>query len=1111
MASAKQISSENSSKKKIKRSAEIFYENQDFLEQIDRYAEKDFEPAEILYEDVENFEVLEDFQEKILTMDFDDDLADEMRKNYLSPEDYLDKKVKKTSKQPILIKEGKGMFTIVNLDNTKKEEKPSSKVAAPLEISRPKAELEPAFAPGAGVSPESEEASKGPALEVYGTDLTKLASERKIEDCFGREEELNQMMEILVRRQKNNPVLVGNAGVGKTAIIELFANKIVKHLVPFVLEGRRLVSIDLTRMLAGARYRGEFELRLQRLLDEVLEKPNVIIFIDEIHNLGGTGASEGSLDAANILKPVLSRSGFQCIGATTIKEYEKIEKDPALNRRFQPILVKEPSIEDTVKILTGIRPSLESFHNVEFLPSALKLAAELSSRYIYDRFLPDKAIDLIDRAAARKVIELTRVSDRSLVSEVVNAALIKIGRLKFEAFRKGDIASQFVFQEVENAYRNFLLRWLEKPAEKPKKLEKALVLSRISSQALKVLRIEILKHIETALFSPTKPNESRKVLATRISNLSPHKNAQIAKLLFDEVADKQKLVLSSYRISLLLFIISYVSGDKKLKGLIALKEQGVYEFIHGRIKSTLKLSVPLEPDFSKEDTEVFYEASESLSKLNKSRLNVFKRFIGSLKPLIAREDFDNLVMSSKLELNQSELVSICAILGYASTEQGKTFLTNTDDPDEIKRAREIKDFASLKAKITDSEIQELLSEMTGIPVQSVTEDESQKLVGLETTLHKRVIGQEEAIGAISKAIRRSRLGIQNPNRPIASFFFCGPTGVGKTEVTKALASVMFGSEQDMIRFDMSEFMEKFAISRLIGSPPGYVGYEEGGQLTNAVRKKPYSVVLFDEIEKAHPDILNILLQILEDGRLTDSQKRLIPFDNTVIVMTSNAAAEEIQSIIKKQRESQSFMEEPEDSKITYNDSYAGAIEFLKSPIKQNFFADLHGQISKEFEKSFKNYKHRINELRAAQGLATEKTDSDSENKNLKELKSVVLERLSTLFLPEFLNRLDDVIIFHPLSPEELRKICDIMITQVSERLKKNNIELFVDEKVKNKLTREGYNPAFGARPLRRLVTKHIEDLISETLLNRAANSTIKGVEFCLDEEDNVVAKAAILS
>jgi ATP-dependent Clp protease ATP-binding subunit ClpA len=392
--------------------------------------------------------------------------------------------------------------------------------------------------------------------------------------------------------------------------------------------------------------------------------------------------------------------------------------------------------------------------------------------------------------------------------------------------------------------------------------------------------------------------------------------------------------------------------------------------------------------------------------------------------------------------------------------------------------------------------------------------ESQKLLNLESTLHKRVIGQEEAISAIAKAIRRSRLGIQNPNRPIASFLFCGPTGVGKTEVTKALASTMFGSENDMIRFDMSEFMEKFTISRLIGSPPGYIGYDEGGQLTDAVRLKPYSVVLFDEVEKAHPDVLNILLQILEDGRLTDSQKRLVPFDNTVIIMTSNAAADEIQQIIKSQRENEKSetlkLEEKKEfeksKEHVYVDDYAGAIEFLESPIKENFLSDIKEQLRVEFEKSFRNlkeYEFFENEIKKVSSKKLNKTVEKEENSAL---KSAVLEKLSTLFLPEFLNRLDDIIIFQPLKLEELRKICDIMIKEVNLRIKAKQISLSVDENVKVKLSRDGYNPLYGARPLRRLITKYIEDLISEDILRHPVSKKGRELRIILDENDQIIIK-----
>jgi ATP-dependent Clp protease ATP-binding subunit ClpA len=964
---------------------------------------------------------------------------------------------------------------------------------------------------------------KGPALEIYGTDLTLLARQGQLEECFGREKELLEMMEILVRRQKNNPVLVGDAGVGKTAIVELFATKIVNNLVPFVLEGRTLISLDLARIVAGSRYRGEFELRFQRVLDEVLAQPNIIIFIDEIHNIGGTGSAEGSLDAANILKPVLSRSGFQCIGATTTKEYQRIEKDPALNRRFQPIKVKEPSIDETVNILYGLRPGLEAFHNVEILPGALRLSAELASRYIYDRFLPDKAIDLVDRAAAKEVIRLTNVTEGSVISSLVNAGLNNIGTLRIEAFRRGDIASEFVFQEIENAYRNFLLRWIESPLTIPEDAKP--ILSPISQTLFDKMRISVLKRVDELLFSSSKPREITKLIK-KVADLSVEKNKIIYQNLSNDINNSVYPELSIYRISLFLFSEWMEAGDfnfltatfkeryfNDLRKIVI--KTNMTQYVQDVRKNILKdpLLFSRTNDFCETDIEEYEQTFEVLSELEEKRIEVFKDFISDLKPLLRKGIVESLKYSSDLQISESELSTIYTLLGYFSTQTGREFLYNLDDPDLIRRARKLGDFSGLKKRITQKEIRELLSTMTGIPIQSISNVESQKLINLESTLHKRVIGQEEAISAISKAIRRSRLGIQNPNRPIASFMFCGPTGVGKTEVTKALAVSMFGAESDMIRFDMSEFMEKFTVSRLIGSPPGYVGYDDGGQLTDSVRRKPYSVILFDEVEKAHPDILNVLLQILEDGRLTDSQKRLVPFDNTIIIMTSNAAADEIQQIIKAERlsktselvEEEKKIEENDKNMIVYEDEYSGAIKFLESPITENFLTDIKEQLRTEFEKSFRNvkeYQFLENEIKKA----NQKPGNTNEKKTGTDLKGAVLERLSTMFLPEFLNRLDDIIIFQPLKQEELRKICDIMVREVAERVKPKQIILQVDEKVKVKLTREGYNPLFGARPLRRLITKCIEDLISENILKSPITKKTRTIKIQLNEDDQVVIK-----
>ena len=999
---------------------------------------------------------------------------------------------------------------------------------------------------------------KGPALEIYGTDLTLLARQGQLEECFGREKELLEMMEILVRRQKNNPVLVGDAGVGKTAIVELFATKIVNNLVPFVLEGRTIVSLDLARIVAGSRYRGEFELRFQRVLDEVLAQPNIIIFIDEIHNIGGTGSAEGSLDAANILKPVLSRSGFQCIGATTTKEYQRIEKDPALNRRFQPIKVKEPSIEETVQILYGLRPSLEAFHNVEILPGAIRLAVDLSARYIYDRFLPDKAIDLVDRASAKEVIRLTNVTEGSVIASIVNAGLNNIGTLRIEAFRRGDIASEFVFQEIENAYRNFLLRWIESPLTIPEEEEAALVLSPISQNLFDRMRVSVLKRVDELLFSSSKPRTGIRTMR-KIKELSSEKNEEIYEEMILQLKSLIRPALSTYRLCLFAFkknqeLVELMHEDSlRMKKRLEEKLQDdsfassdtifhvptpserryhfshnlsiTYEMLEAQIylrlikkdADNINSSFTIGDDFFEPDVEAYEETYELLSELEATRIEVFKEFLEELKPVFRKGIVESLKCSSEVKISEKELSIIYSLLGYFSTQTGRDFLSNLDDPELIRRARKLGDFTGLKKRITQTEIRELLAGMTGIPIQSISNVESEKLINLEADLHKRVIGQEEAVSAIAKAIRRSRLGIQNPNRPIASFMFCGPTGVGKTEVTKALAVTMFGAESDMIRFDMSEFMEKFAVSRLIGSPPGYVGYDDGGQLTDAVRRKPYSVVLFDEVEKAHPDILNILLQILEDGRLTDSQKRLVPFDNTVIIMTSNAAADEIQQIIKSDRamrndvlpseakEAETIGEEKEKYSI-YEDEYAGAIKFLESPINENFLTDIRDQLRIEFEKSFRNlkeYDFLEKEIKKANASGEEET---LDNQTISNLKGAVLERLSTMFLPEFLNRLDDIIIFQPLRPEELRKICDIMIREVSERVKPKQIILIVDDKVKSKLTREGYNPLFGARPLRRLVTKYVEDLISENILKSAPIKKSRTVRIILNEDDQIVVK-----
>jgi ATP-dependent Clp protease ATP-binding subunit ClpA len=1087
----------------------------------------------------------------------------------------------------------------------------------------------------------------GPALETFGTDLTLLAREGKLEECFGREKELFEMMEILVRRQKNNPVLVGDAGVGKTAIIELFASRIVSNMVPFVLEGRSIVSLDMARIVAGSRYRGEFELRFQSVLDEVMSQPNIMIFIDEIHNIGGAGSAEGSIDAANILKPVLSRSGFQCIGATTTQEYQLIEKDPALNRRFQPINVPEPSVDGTVSILYGLRSSLEAFHNIELLPSAIRCAAELSDRYIYDRFLPDKAIDLIDRASAKEVIKLTNITHGSVIGSIANAGLNNIGALRMEAFRRGDIPTEYVFQEIENAYRNFLLQWVENPLEIPddKKIDEKtdkkpskktskktnkktkektnekprLILSPIAQELFDQMRSSILFHVDDLLFASNKPRSMVRV-SKRVENLSSEQNDDTLNYMVYKFDDESLNELSLYRVSLFLFTewaedsdtypyfenqrFVFSSDDEslrsqiymflKLEDLAMITEHTYMHLYLSRIRENVTLESPdvhlhfsIPEDFCESDIEQREEIFEILSELEERRIETFSAFLDRLKPILRRGVVESLKYSSDINLSETESLIIYDLLGYFTTDTGRAFLSNFDEPELIQRARKVGDFTGLKKRIGQAEIRTLLADMTGIPMQSMSNMDAEMLLGLETTLHERVIGQEEAISAIAKAIRRSRLGVQNPNRPIASFLFCGPTGVGKTEVTKALAVSMFGSESDMIRFDMSEFMEKFNVSRLIGSPAGYVGYGDGGELTDGVRRKPYSVVLFDEIEKGHPDILTILLQILEDGRLTDTQKRLVPFENTVIIMTSNAASDEIQQILRGAKFSLSLPEDsvsgPKESQSTksplslsslavkhnvqmqlpsyknsipepnysyylqrpsfvssktkrfvfvetkigelssetkikgevssetnmegkgrvHHDPYAGPIKFLASPIKENYLEDLRVQVAISMQESIVVYDedNSISRPIIKAPTETKKADEGVDSKTLESVKAAVLQKLSSMFLPEFLNRLDDVIIFQPLRPNELRRICDIMVEGVVKRMESKQVDLTVEETVKTRLSRNGYNPAFGARPLRRLVTKHVEDLISEHLLSTAAVEGVNYVTIGINEKD----------
>ncbi len=628
--------------------------------------------------------------------------------------------------------------------------------------------------------------TKTPSLDEFGRDLTLAAQELRLDPVVGREKEIERVIQILARRTKNNPVLIGEPGVGKTAVAEGLATRIVNAEVPDILDGKKVIQLDMGLLVAGTKYRGEFEERLKKIMDEIRQAGNIILVIDEMHTLIGAGAAEGAIDAANILKPALSRGEIQVIGATTLDEYRKyVEKDSALERRFQPVIIDEPTEEESIEIIKGLKPKYEEHHKLIISDEAIVAAVKLSNKYITDRFLPDKAIDVIDEASSKV-------------------------RLK-------------------------------------------------------------------------------------VSNLSP---------------EGKEL-------------------EKELRGLIKEKEEAIRN-----------------------------QEFEKASQLRDDEADLKERI---------------------REMTQK----------YKEEHEAN------------------------KPTVTAENVAEVISTMTGVPVTKLTEGESERLLKLEDTLHERVIGQHDAVVAISKAIRRARVGLKSPNRPIGSFIFCGPTGVGKTELAKALAEAVFGSEDNMIRVDMSEFMEKHSTAKLIGSPPGYVGYDDGGHLTELVRKKPYSVILFDEIEKAHPDVFNIMLQILDDGRLTDAKGRHVNFKNTIIIMTSNVGASMITTT----------------SKLGFSTS-----------------------------------------------------DDESKDKYEK-LKETVTEEMKKAFRPEFLNRIDETIVFSHLSQEEIRQIVDLMLKDLFKRLAERELSVEVTDEVKDHLAKNGYSEAYGARPLRRLIQRKIEDMLAEEILS----------------------------
>ncbi|MFN3420052.1 MAG: ATP-dependent chaperone ClpB [Pyrinomonadaceae bacterium] len=682
------------------------------------------------------------------------------------------------------------------------------------------------------------------ALEKYATDLTELARKGKLDPVIGRDDEIRRTIQILSRRTKNNPVLIGEPGVGKTAIVEGLAQRIVSGDVPETLKNKRLVSLDLGAMLAGAKYRGEFEDRLKAVLKEI-EKSNgqIILFIDELHTLVGAGASEGAIDASNMLKPALARGILRAIGATTLAEYQKyIEKDKALERRFQQVFVGEPSVEDTIAILRGLKERYEVHHGVRIKDAAIVAAATLSHRYITDRFLPDKAIDLIDEAASRIRIEIDSLP-----------------------------------QEIDELERE-------------------------------ILQLEI----------------ERQALSRETDEKSKERLADIEKRIAD------------------------------------LKEKS----------SAMKAKWQSE----KEEIEKMRQAKEQLEE-------------------------------AKLELERARQagdLNRAAELQYGRIPE----LEKTLQAEQQRLAELQKEGVYLKEEVDEEDVAEVVARWTGIPVSKMLQGEMQKLLSMEENLRQRVIGQDEALIAVANAVRRARAGLQDPNRPIGSFIFLGPTGVGKTETARALAEFLFDDERAMIRLDMSEYMEKHAVARMIGAPPGYVGYEEGGQLTEAVRRRPYSVVLFDEIEKAHPDVFNILLQILDDGRLTDSKGRVVDFKNTVLIMTSNLGSREIQSV----------------------------------------------------------------------------KDDD------KQVREAVLMVLREHFKPEFLNRIDDIVVFKQLGKEQIARIIDVQLERLRKMLADRDVSIELEDSAKELLVKEGYDPVYGARPLKRAIQTLIQNPLAVKLLKGEVSS-----------------------
>ena len=864
------------------------------------------------------------------------------------------------------------------------------------------------------------------ALTSYCTNLSADAKKGNLDPVIGRDTEIQRVIQILSRRRKNNPVLVGEPGVGKTAIAEGLALSILRKQVSLGLLSKKVISLDLSLLIAGTKYRGEFEQRLKDIIKEIQITRAYILLIDEVHTLVGAGAAEGAIDAANILKPPLARGELQCIGATTSAEYRKyIERDPALERRFQPVQIAEPTILVTQEILQGLREIYEKHHRVILTKEALIGAASLAAQYIADRFLPDKAIDLIDEASARV-------------------------RFCYD-FNPPELLD--LLEKLKSVHH------IEKLARKDKHSE---IMARCICTEIDIrLRLgEAVAGLCSILIENNKEQQAhilywRFRFVIQIPNVILRRHDRVVMFLPDQNIMKQKLAASRHICTVFTSFRPYLLGKCKFKNI---QEQ------------LIKLCRIFEFPF-------FYSTNIRKNELNLKYVHRFLYSFTGVKGINKSGHLDFRKIMSRKYMRASFFLDIEQILSsLESSEESLDFIFDGKNPMKPKQTNPF---------IFEADIANVVSSWTDIPISKVTKNESKNLLEIEERLLKRVIGQNNAVVAISKAIRRARVGLRNPNRPIASFLFCGPTGVGKTEVTKALAADFFGSENIMVRLDMSEYMERHTTSKLIGSPPGYVGYSEGGQLTEAVRRKAYTVILLDEVEKAHPDVFNLLLQVLEDGRLTDSKGRTIDFKNTILIMTSNLGAAAIQEFLgTTSGESNNNLTSENSSRLiddiftweNASEEFTKLLTILGFCLSDNNNRSKGGIWEEEFNKN--------SNVKLYENLSeNNSSDLDLDDSSNDPIKNLVNMELKKFFRPEFLNRLDEIIIFKPLDKETIATIADNMIEKLIDRLSEKEYFLSVPNDVRRKLVDEGFDPIYGARPLRRVITRRLEDNLSKAILD----------------------------